>query len=502
MVIRNLDVLFNPKSIAVVGATETKLKWGSIVFSNILDGGYKGTVYPVSSTNESVYGLKAYKSIKDIPDRVDVVFIATPAKTVINILKDCVDKKIQNVVVISSGFSEVGVDGVLLEKELIDFALKHSINLVGPNTMGMSNVNLSLFGTGGHPRPKPGTISIIAQSGNVGNQMMLWAELEGFGIGKFVGSGNEAVLKVEDYLEYFNNDADTSVILMYLEGVDNGRKFIDIAKNTCLKKPVIALKAGRTAGGSRAAASHTGAMAGSFRIFESVMKQTGMMAAMNPTELLELAAAFDSYPLPKGNRIGILTLGGGWGVITADECEEHDLAIPPLPEEIKKTFDKKLPSFWSRANPVDLVGQPDPILFKESIEVMVSSDAFDALIVLGLVGSAKYGGMRPLKAVERLGYVSKEEIAIIEQATTTVEKQILDTILTMMNQYDKPIYPVSLATLPDDDTVYTMPGSKYKVIVYRTPEMAVFCLSKQYQYSRYLQMRWDEKEYRNSGTAS
>jgi acyl-CoA synthetase (NDP forming) len=502
MASRNLDMLFNPKSIAVVGATETKLKWGSIVFSNILDGGYKGTVYPVSSTKESVYGLKAYKSLKDIPGRVDVVFIATPAKTVLTILKDCVDKNIHNVVVISSGFSEVGRDGVHLEKELIDFALKHSINLVGPNTMGMSNVRLSLFGTGGHPRPKPGTISIIAQSGNVGNQMMLWAELEGFGIGKFIGSGNEAVLKVEDFLDYLNDDNDTSVVLMYLEGVDDGRKFIDIAKNTCLKKPVIALKAGRTAGGSRAAASHTGAMAGSFRIFESVMKQTGIMMAMNPTELLELSAAFDSYPLPRGNRVGILTLGGGWGVIAADECEERGLAIPPLPEDIKNQFDKKLPSFWSRANPVDLVGQPDPVLFKESIEVMVSSDAFDAIIVLGLVGSAKFGGMRPVKAVQRLGYVSKEEVDIIEKATATVEKQIINTILTMMEKYNKPIYPVSLAMLPEDDTVYTMEGSKHKVIVYRTPEMAVFCLSKQYQYSRYLQMRLNKKSYRNAKTAS
>ena len=491
---KNLEMLFNPKSIAVVGATETKLKWGSIVISNILDGGYKGTVYPVSSTSETVYGLKAYKSLKDIPGRVDVVFIATPAKTVLNILHDCVDKDIHNIVVISSGFSEVGSDGVRLEKELIDFATEHSLNLVGPNTMGMSNVRINLFGTGGHPRPKPGTISIIAQSGNVGNQIMLWAELEGFGIGKFVGSGNEAVLKVEDYLEYLNNDADTSVILMYLEGVDDGKKFINTAKKTCLKKPVIALKAGRTAGGSRAAASHTGAMAGSFRIFESVMKQTGIMMAMNPTELLELSAAFDSYPLPKGNRVGILTLGGGWGVITADECEEHGLVIPPLPEEIKNTFDKKLPPFWSKANPVDLVGQPDPILYRDAIEIMVSSDAFDAIIVLGIVGSAKFGGMRPLNAVQRLGYISKEEFTVIEKATLLVEKQMLDTILTMMEKHNKPIYPVSLAMLPDDDTVYSMKESKHKVIVYRTPEMAVFCLSKQYQYSRYLQMRLNNRE--------
>jgi acyl-CoA synthetase (NDP forming) len=501
MVKKNLETLFNPKSIAVVGATEKKLKWGSIVISNILYGGYKGTVYPVSPSSDTVYGLKAYKSLKDIPGRVDVVFIATPAITVLNILHDCVDKEIHNVVVISSGFSEVGDDGVRLEKEVTDFAMKHSINLVGPNTMGLSNVKISLFATGGHPRPKFGGISIIAQSGNVGNQIMLWAELEGFGISKFVGSGNEAVLRVEDYLEYLNCDDDTSVILIYLEGVDDGRKFLDIAKNTVIRKPVIALKAGRTEGGSRAAASHTGAMAGSFKVFESVMRQSGIMMAMNPTELLELSAAFDSYPLPRGNRVGIVTLGGGWGVITADECEEHGLYLPPLPEEIKKRFDEKLPPFWSRANPVDLVGHPDVFLFKEAIELMVASEVFDAVIVLGLIGSAKYG-IRPIQAAHRLGFVSDEEMNVIEKGSLTLEDSILDTIMTMMNTYHKPIYPVTLAAFPEDEIMHTREGSKYKVIIYRTPEMAVFCLSKQYQYSRYLQMRLNKKKDRNAQNAS
>jgi acyl-CoA synthetase (NDP forming) len=484
----DLDTIFNPKSIAVVGATETRLKWGSFIMSNILDGGYAGLVYPVSVSSETVYGLKAYTSLADIPDRVDLVFVATPAKTIMTVLLECVKKDVHNVVVISSGFSETGAEGAVLEKQMVEFAREHSINIVGPNTMGMANVNINLFATGGHPRPARGGISIIAQSGNVGNQIMLWAELEGFGIGKFVGSGNEAILKVEDYLEYFNNDADTSVILIYLEGVDDGRKFVDIAKRVSLKKPVIALKAGRTEGGSRAAASHTGAMAGSYRVFESVMKQTGVMIAMNPTELLELSAAFDSFPLPAGNRVGIVTLGGGWGVITADECEEHGLVLPPLPENIKKRFDEKLPPFWSRANPVDLVGHPDVFLFTEAIEMMVSSDAFDAIIVLGLIGSARYG-IRPIKAAHRLGYISDEEMDMFAKGVVTVENAILDTILMMMNKYDKPIYPVTLAAFPEDNMIHAREGSKYKAIVYQTPEMAVFCLSKQYQYSRFRQMR-------------
>jgi acyl-CoA synthetase (NDP forming) len=485
---KNLDRLFYPETIAVVGATETKLKWSSMVLSNILEGGFKGRVYPVSPNRDIVYGLKAYKSLVEIPEPVDLAYVATPASTVMGILEECVEKGIANIVIISSGFSEAGGDGVAMEKHLALYAQKHGLNVVGPNTMGLSNINWKLNGTGAHPRPQPGRISIIAQSGNVGNQIMLWAEIQGFGIGKFVGSGNEAVLKVEDYLEYFNADKDTSVILMYLEGVDDGRKFLDIAKNTSIKKPVIALKAGRTAGGSKAASSHTGAMAGSFQIFESVMRQTGIMMAMNPTELLELSAAFDGYPLPKGNRVGIVTLGGGWGVITADECEERGLVLPPLPEDIKQKLDKKLPPFWSRANPVDLVGQPDVQLYIEAIEVMVASEAFDAVIVLGLIGSAKFG-VRPLQAAHRMGFITDQEIDFFVKGTAFVEKMILDTIVKMMNTYDKPIYPVSLAAFPEDETIIAPEGSKYKVIVYKTPEMAVLCLSKQYLYSRYLQTR-------------
>jgi acyl-CoA synthetase (NDP forming) len=481
---RDLHTLFNPKSIAVVGATESRLKWGSFILTNILDGGYRGAVYPVSTTSSTVYGIKAYKSLSEIAGPIDLVFIVTPAATTMPLLRQCVEKNVHNVVIISSGFSEAGAENAQIETQMAEFARLHAINIVGPNTMGMANVGVNLFATGGHPRPRRGGISIIAQSGNVGNQIMLWAELEGFGIAKFVGSGNEAVLKVEDYLEYFQADDDTSVILIYLEGVDDGREFAQIARNASLKKPVIALKAGRTEGGSRAAASHTGAMASSFRLFESVMKQTGVMMAMNPTELLALSAAFDGFPLPKGNRVGIITLGGGWGVIAADECEEHGLVLPPLPEAIKEELDQRLPPFWSRANPVDLVGQPDFFLFAEAIDLMVASDAFDAIILLGIIGSAKYG-IRPVKAAYRLGYVPDDEMTSIDDGVIAVEDGMLDMIVEAMNRYHKPIYPVTLATFPQDKVIYTKEDSKYKVIINKTPEMAVFCLSKQYQYSKF-----------------
>lgn len=487
--VKNIHTLFYPEAIAIVGASEGLFKWGSIITANILDGGFKGQVYPVSTSRASVFGRTCYPSLREVPGKVDLVFVTTPAHTVMGILQDCVACAIPNAVIISSGFSEAGGDGARMERELSEFAIRNGINVVGPNTMGICNLHCSLYGTGAHPRPPRGGISIVAQSGNVGNQIMLWAEIQKIGISKFVGSGNEAVLKVEDYLEYLNEDCDTSVVLLYLEGVDDGRKFFEVAKTIAMRKPVIALKAGRTEGGSRAAASHTGAMAGSFAIFASVLRQSGIVIAHNPTELLELAAAFDSFPLPGGNRVGILTLGGGWGVITADECEERGLAIPPLPDDIREKLDKKLPPFWSRANPVDLVGQPDINLYHEAIELMVASDAFDAVIVLGLIGSPRFG-IRPIQAAHRLGFFPDDEMKSMEGNVDNVESGMLCSILDLMERYRKPIYPVTLAAFPNDEIIFSKPGNRYKAIVYKTPEEAVLCLAKQHQYATFMRRRW------------
>ncbi|MBP7603273.1 MAG: CoA-binding protein, partial [Spirochaetes bacterium] len=303
--------IFYPESIAVVGATENLFKWGSYIFTNIIAGGFQGKVYPVAKKKETVYGHRAYGSVAEIQDPVDLVFITTPAASVMGVLADCVAKGVKNVVMITSGFSETGEEGKRLEEEMVSFARANGINVVGPNTMGIVNTAVGLYATGSQVRAPRGGISIIAQSGNVGNQIMEWAEQQNIGVGKFVGSGNEGVIGCEDYIGYFGDDADTTVVLMYIEGVDDGRRFMDSARGASMRKPVIALKAGRTEIGSRAAASHTGAMAGSFKTYESALRQSGVILVKAPTELLTISSAFDSMPLPKGNRVGVVTLGGG-----------------------------------------------------------------------------------------------------------------------------------------------------------------------------------------------
>ena len=482
-----LDSLFSPKSVAVVGASEIPFKWGTYISSNILDGKFKGRYYPVNPNIKEVFGFTTFPSVVDLPEPVDLVFITTPAKTIMQILQDCVQKKIKNIVMITSGFSETGPEGIQMEKEIIAFAQKHGLNIVGPNTMGIVNTHCSLYATGAITRPKPGGISIIAQSGNLGYQIMEWAESEDIGIAKFVGSGNEAALKIEDYLKYFKGDSETKVILMYIEGVDDGRVFVDVAKETSLHKPIIALKAGRTEIGSKAAASHTGAMAGSFSIFKGVIHQTGIVFAESPRQLLTLSAAFDSFPLPKGNKIGIITLGGGWGVVTADECAERGLRIPELPQSIKDELDRRLPPFWSRGNPVDLVGQPDFQLFKDAVELMVAHEAFDAVIVLGIVGS-KVFAYKAAEAVLNLGKMEKNVFDNFEKLLFMQQNEFLDRLIQLMDVYNKPILPVSLSKMPGDETVHTC-GGKHKVVIYDSPEEAVLCLSKMYQYYNYVEKR-------------
>ena len=485
---KDLNRLFYPRTIAVVGASDKMFKWGSYIFTNLLAAGFKGEVYPVTVSKDEIYGRRAYKSLTDIPGEVDLVFNTTPAKQAMEVLRSCVAKGVKNVIMITSGFSETGAEGRRLEDEMVAFVREHGINMVGPNTMGIVNTAVSLFATGSLVKPMRGGISIVAQSGNVGNQVMEWAEQQDIGIGKFVGSGNEAVLMCEDYLDYLCDDVDTSVVLMYIEGIDNGRKFMEIARRTTMKKPVIALKAGRTDIGAKAAASHTGAMAGTHATYASALRQSGVILTMAPTEMLTLSAAFDAMPLPKGNRVGVITLGGGWGVITADECEERGLTLPPLPAHVMEKLDSMLPPFWSRGNPVDLVGQPDRALFVESLRLMASSDAFDAIIILGVIGATKFV-VRVNQMVKDLGYGDDVNIDDLGKAFRKLQFEFLDYIIELMEQYDKPIYPVALVTSPEDKMLYSKNGGKYKVPVYKTPEEAVFCLAHQYEYSMYLRQR-------------
>jgi acyl-CoA synthetase (NDP forming) len=260
-----LEHVFNPKSIAMIGASASFGKWGQMIFSNIVAGGFAGKIYPVNPKEKKIFGIPVYKRVQDIPEPADLAIITTPADTVLSVLEDCGQRGTRTAVVVTSGFSETGEEGRALENKLVSLCKEKGIILVGPNTMGILCPRSQLFATGAHTRPRQGGVAFISQSGNLGIQLIHWAELQGVGVSLFVGSGNEAMVTCSDYLEYVAGDSQTRIIILYLESMREGRRFFETVKRINRIKPVIVLKGGRTEAGRAASASHTGSMSGRLR---------------------------------------------------------------------------------------------------------------------------------------------------------------------------------------------------------------------------------------------
>jgi acetyl coenzyme A synthetase (ADP forming)-like protein len=480
---RQLDSLFNPKSIAMIGASTSLRKWGFLILLNILKAGYKGDVYPVNPKQDSILGFKCYPNVMDIPEAVDLAVLTIPAAMVSDVIDDCGKKGVPNVVVITADFSETGPEGARLEKEIADKARSYGINLTGPNTMGIFSSESNLHALMPMIMPLHGKVSMFSQSGNVGVQMLDYGQQENVGFEKFVSSGNQAVLTIEDYLTYFAEDDKTGVILGYIEGVDENSDFVEVASRVTRKKPVLVMKGGRTEVGGDAASSHSGAMAGSTSIFRAVCKQTGIVEVCNTQELIDCAKAFAYYPLPKGNRVGIITRGGGWGVLAADACEENGLSVPQLPQYLIEEMDKLLPKYWNRKNPIDLVGTiaNDPL--PRCLELLAEWDGVDAVLALG-------SGFRAFS------YQTSEEVTGPKELTDTMamfkeylaEKSqqpddVLVQVSNMVSKTGKPIISVTIGS----DYAHKEYSERYGIVSYSTPERAVRVLKHMVDYNRYLQ---------------
>jgi acyl-CoA synthetase (NDP forming) len=480
----NFDLLFNPKSIAMIGATNNMGKWGAIVFLNILMGGYQGNLYPVNPKGEMVFNHPAYPKVTDIPEPVDLAIIVIPARSTKEAIQECIRKGIRMAIVITSDFSETGEEGTRLEREIVEIARSGGLRLVGPNTMGIFSASSRLTALMPPVRPRRGAVSLVSQSGNIGTQMLGWGEKFAVGFNKYVSSGNEGDLRSEDYLGFLGRDPDTRVILLYIEGLDDGREFFSKARNITPHKPIIAFKGGRTEAGTRAARSHSGAMAGVKEVYEAAFRQAGILLASSTEEMLELAAAFSSLPLPRGNRVGILTRGGGWGVITADACNELGLEVPPLEESIVGRLDNLLPAFWSRGNPVDMVATMGMDPYIQCLEALISWEKVDA--VISLSGDAgplahllpdikkKAEGILPGdKAEKMMQYVSETRVRIYERVCELVEK------------YQKPVFAVG-ANFPRGKGTGK---SDFALAQFRAPERAARAAGAMYQYYRYRKAR-------------
>jgi len=478
--------LFYPKSVAIVGASAQIGKWGHTLMANTISGGYKGPIYPVNPKGGSIAGREVFRSVAAIPEKVGLAAVTIPAEKVLDLIPEFRKKGIQNMLLITSGFGETGERGKHLEKELVKAARQAGVLVLGPNTMGICNPHNNLYCTGSPVMPRPGSTAMVAQSGNMGIQLLAFAEQQGIGIRAFCGSGNEAMMTIEDYLDGFEVDTLTRTVILYVESVKNGRRFFESARRVGQKKPIVLLKGGRSDAGNRAAASHTGAMTSDIKIFEAVCRQAGIVLAQKPMDLLDLAAAFSSLPLPEGRRAAIVTLGGGWGVVTADLCADYGLVVPELSAQLIDKMDQMLPAYWSRSNPIDLVGDRDPSVPLTALEELMKWDGCDAVINLGIMGRrimVKRFGESVLKADPQYDQAFVDQM---NQQFLKFEKQYIAHIVNLMEKYHKPIFGVSL--LPDEknQTLYRVAGSGLKGVFYPTPERAVKSFAKMVEYNRFL----------------
>lgn len=478
--------LFYPRSVAFVGASGRLGKWGYTLLTNTIGGGFAGEIYLVNPKGGTIAGRPVYASVLDIPGPVDVAVVTIPAEAVPALIPQFKKKGIANMLLIASGFAETGGDGIKKEKDLVDQARAAGIRIIGPNTMGICNPHIHFYCTGTHVRPKAGSTSVVAQSGNMGNQLLAFAELQGIGIRAFCGSGNEGMITIEDYLDAFEVDPLTETVMLYIESVKNGRRFFKSARRVGKKKPIILLKGGQTNAGSKAAASHTGALSSDSRVFNAVCRQAGIVKVERPMELLDLSAAFSSLPLPKGKRVAIMTLGGGWGVVAADLCEAHGLEIPELSEAILKEIDQILPPYWSRANPIDLVGENDMSIPMTTMEALMKWDGCDAVINLGIMGR-RHLVSRMADSIRLADPTCPEDfLEKVNQALDDFEKKYIHHIVSLMSVYQKPVLGVSMLKGEKDLTVSHVDGFRYKGLFFPTPEQAVVSLAKMYEYQRFI----------------
>jgi acetyl coenzyme A synthetase (ADP forming)-like protein len=385
-----METFFNPPSVAIVGATEKPGSLPGIILKNIMDMGFKGRIYPVNPKYQNVFGLRCFPSLLDIPDAVALTVIAIPAQFVADIMKQQAQKKIQYSIIISAGFREMGAEGIEMEEKIKKISIENNIRILGPNCLGILD-NYTNFTTSFLPwervsKPQKGSLSILSQSGAFAIALLDLATQEGLGIAKMVNYGNRMDVGESTLLPFLADDVHTKVIAIYMESVDNGRKFLEVAKECSRKKPIVALKVGKVAAGIAAAKSHTGAIAGRYEIYRAAFLKSGIIETNGLEEFIDGVKALSMQNPPKGNRILIVTNGGGFGVIVADHCSENGLEVPPPSDHLKEKLRSKFSRFYVVNNPVDLTGSAcDEDYYNALKTCMVESNEYDAAIIIPLM---------------------------------------------------------------------------------------------------------------------
>jgi acetyltransferase len=377
--------LFHPRGVVVAGASTHPGKFGFVTLHNLRAFGYAGEIFPVNRDGAEILGQPSHRDVAEVPvGRADLVFVCTPAAANVELLRACAKVGVRAAFVASGGYREAGPEGRALEDELVATADELGIVMAGPNGQGVISTPVSMCAQIVAPYPPPGSISVVSQSGNLVSSFLNYAVQTGVGISKAISAGNSAQTGIADYLDYFAADPETRVVLAYLEGVPDGRRFAAAVRRLTAVKPLVLLKGGVASEGQRAALSHTGSLATDDRVFDNVCRQLGVVRAPSVESAFEWAATLATQPLPRGRRVIVFTTAGGWGVLSADACAAAGLALAPLPADVRARIDAMVPARWSRNNPIDLAGGETRDTVPEILDLLCAHPDVDALVHLGL----------------------------------------------------------------------------------------------------------------------
>lgn len=460
-----LDKVLNARSVAIVGASKNPTKRGYQAIKTLKEDGFEGEIYPVNPREEMILGIPCFKSITDIKDEVDLALITTPAQTVPEVLQECGQKGVAGAVIVAGGFRELGERGRQLEEEVVGTAERANIRLIGPNTSGMMNLKTNLNLVGIQDAPK-GNIALLCQSGNMALTLITEAMIgKHGGFTYYVGVGNESDIKFHEYLEFFRNDPETRSILMYVEGMSEGRKFLQEAYKTSIEKPIILLKSGRSATGKRSAGSHTGSLAGMGEVAKAAYERAGIMVIENSDELFPVAEALSSQPPVKNNSIAILTDGGGHATIASDLLTDYGIELPELSERTKSKLRQILPDAASVANPVDVAGgtDSDPSLFADCADAILRDPAIGGLLIVGLFG----------------GYGIR-----FDKSLTMVEEDAAHRLGKLVRKRSKPILVHSLYSSYHSHPLELL--RYYDIPIHDSLDISCKCIASLCQYGEYL----------------
>lgn len=461
-----LNKIFNPRSIAIIGASDEEGSIGYTLTKNLIESEFKGKTFPVNINKQEILGLKVYTTVEKIPEAVDLAIIATPAKTIPNIVEQCGKAGIRGIIIVSAGFKEIGEEGKVLEDKILEIKKKWNLRIIGPNCLGVIQTSIGLNATFTNKMPKQGNIAFISQSGALGAAILDWAIHEGVGFSYFVSVGSMIDVDFGDLIDYFGTDPKTTSILMYIEGITDARKFMSAARHFARTKPIIVVKGGKFNESAKAAASHTGSLTGEDMIYDAAFKRAGIVRVEEIADLFNIAEVLAMQRLPKGPKLAIVTNAGGPGIIAADALIARRGKLAKISQETMGKLNEILPYYWSKGNPIDILGDADANRYNSAIQSCIKDDNIDGLLII----YTPQGMAKPIEVAETLVKLCKREGA-----------QCPKTILTSFMGYKE---------VEEANNILIKNG----IPIYSTPEQAIASYMYMYQYKRNLELLYETPE--------